>query len=193
MTNTEIILHKATDFMMKAHCGQFRKDGITPYFVHPLRVSALLSRHGANHNAILCGLWHDVLEDHPDTRGDLVSELMTYNIDCDERIIGYLEALCKPDLKEGNRAERNVMFCNKVIYGGDIPIFVKICDRIDNVLDSKGLGDLSEKYVVEETGYLIEKFSKLGHGRIWASALLTLIDARWEIMSRNGWIECQMK
>ena len=187
MSSTEVILHKATDFMIKAHSGQFRKDGITPYFVHPLRVSALLSRHGANRDATLCGLWHDVLEDHPDKRGDLVSELMTYNIDCDERIMRYLEALCKPNLKEGNRAERNAMFCDKVIKGGDIPVFVKICDRIDNVLDSKELGGLSEKYVVEETGYLIERFSKLRYGNMWGGALLTLIDARWEIMSMNGW------
>lgn len=189
MSSTEVILHKATDFMIKAHSGQFRKDGATPYFVHPLRVSALLSRHGANHDAILCGLWHDILEDHPDKRGDLVSELMTYNINCDERIIGYLEALCKPNLKEGNRAERNVMFCDKVIRGGDIPIFVKICDRIDNVLDSAGLDGLARLYVVNETRYLIDRFSKLGYGHIWSNALSNLIYVRGEIMSRNGWIE----
>lgn len=45
-----------------AHAGQFRRDGDTPYFSHPLAVAnALFPKHGYEIAAM--GLLHDVLED----------------------------------------------------------------------------------------------------------------------------------
>jgi len=55
---------KAQEFAKKAHKGQFRKDGITPYITHPEAVVNLLLCIGIRNKDILCSAWlHDVIED----------------------------------------------------------------------------------------------------------------------------------
>ena len=50
--------------MESAHKGQFRKDGITPYSIHPETVVKTLKLLGVTDSDILCaGYLHDVLED----------------------------------------------------------------------------------------------------------------------------------
>lgn len=47
-----------------AHYGYFRKDGITPYVVHPIEVMRLLQKCGVTNQEILAvALLHDVIED----------------------------------------------------------------------------------------------------------------------------------
>lgn len=190
MMDPKIILNKAAIFAVKAHSGQYRKDGVTPYVTHPLRVANLLTFHHAGDTEILCGLWHDIIEDLPEKRGFLVDELISYDLlPCiNTEVMNILEAVSKPD--GGNRALRNKKFVEQVIRCGESAILVKICDRIDNVMDSEGLGDFAEEYVVNETGYLLREISKLDLKNIrCGSALYTLKEVRKEIMEKNGWIE----
>ena len=57
-------LQLAKDVMISAHEGQFRKDGITPYSIHPETVVKTLKLLGVTDSDILCaGYLHDVLED----------------------------------------------------------------------------------------------------------------------------------
>mgnify|MGYP006424221319 CR=1 FL=1 len=54
----------AHNVMESAHKGQFRKDGITPYSIHPETVVKTLKLLGVTDSDILCaGYLHDVLED----------------------------------------------------------------------------------------------------------------------------------
>jgi len=54
----------AYDVMKSSHEGQFRKDGITPYSVHPETVVKTLKLLGVEDTDIVCaGYLHDVLED----------------------------------------------------------------------------------------------------------------------------------
>ena len=46
-----------------AHTGQKRRNGVTPYILHPLRVAAILKAEGEPNEVIAVGLLHDVLED----------------------------------------------------------------------------------------------------------------------------------
>lgn len=185
-----IILNEAAFFAVKCHNGQVRKGGDIPYCVHPLRVGMILSSHGATFSEIMCGLWHDILEDCPWCREDLEDELESYGIGRKEEIITILDSLCKPPSEIGNRDVRNAIFRAKVIAAGDSSIFVKICDRIDNVMDSDGLGDMSELYVVHETGYIIDGFLSLDkNGHRWSDALKTLIKVRKDKMKEHGWKE----
>ena len=57
---------KALVFAMKAHEGQFRKDGKTPYIVHPIDVAERLSSWGLGRLAdtlMSAAYLHDTLED----------------------------------------------------------------------------------------------------------------------------------
>ena len=188
MINSKILLNKAALFTVKSHAGQFHKDGKTSYCTHPLRVANLLTMHGASDTEILCGLWHDILEDVPEKRSDLIDELCRYNLGLwiNDEVIRILEALNKP--LDGNRKTRLEKFVKQIINGGNSAIMVKICDRIDNVMDSAGLGDFAEEYVVNETGYIISEFAKLDLNPRCIFAFETLVEVCEEKIKENGWV-----
>jgi (p)ppGpp synthase/HD superfamily hydrolase len=186
--NTKILHNKAAIFAVKAHAGQFRKDGVTSYVTHPLRVANLLTLHNANDNEIFCGLWHDILEDCPEKiHIEMINELVSYNLESstNNEILYTLMAVCKP--ADGNRKTRLEKFVKQIINSGESAILVKICDRIDNVMDSEGLGNFRHEYVVNETGYVIDEFSNLDLNERCNSALCTLKTVRREIMKKNEW------
>ena len=58
------LLDRAKNMMEKAHEGQTRKDGITPYSNHPKRVVEILRYYGVEDEELLiAGYLHDVIED----------------------------------------------------------------------------------------------------------------------------------
>lgn len=121
----------------KAHTGQARKDGVTPYIVHPARVAALVSRFGGSHIAILSAWLHDVFEDcTPDacihTRDTLHSlPLPPEDI---QSIHAIVMALTKnPDLPKEARIPDSL---DRILSSPPEAILVKICDRIDNLVDA---------------------------------------------------------
>lgn len=67
-------VREAIDFAVWAHEGQKRKDGKTPYIVHPLAVALLLAKAGANEETVIAGLLHDIVEDCSVTRERVESE-----------------------------------------------------------------------------------------------------------------------
>jgi hypothetical protein len=189
-----VILNRAATFAAKAHSGQFRKDGVTPYIVHPLRVAGMLTRAGATDLEVLCGIWHDVPEDCPEKVEDLILEIQSYKFSDakNAEIMAILDALCKPSLDDGNREKRNVKFARQVIDAGDSAILIKLYDRIDNVLDSPNMGKFAERYVVEETGQLIaEMMSERQKQRNvmpdWITALIILKNIRHDMIETMGW------
>lgn len=58
-------LFEAIAFAVRRHDGHFRKDGVTPYVVHPLRVMATLAlKLGIDDETTLCAaVLHDTVED----------------------------------------------------------------------------------------------------------------------------------
>ena len=70
--NTELI-GKAFDTAQRLHEGQLRKSG-EPYFIHPINVALILAEMGMDDATIVGGLLHDVVEDTPYTREQLVTD-----------------------------------------------------------------------------------------------------------------------
>lgn len=62
LPNTPLI-NNALRLAERAHAGQYRKDGMTAYVVHPIRVASKLAAKGETEEVIATGLLHDVLED----------------------------------------------------------------------------------------------------------------------------------
>ncbi len=55
---------KAREFAEKAHEGQYRMDGTTPYIEHPAGVVRLLKENEVYDENIICAAWlHDTVED----------------------------------------------------------------------------------------------------------------------------------
>jgi len=58
------LVELAESIARKAHEGQFRRDGVTPYITHPTRVVERLKKQGITDEMTLAVAWlHDVLED----------------------------------------------------------------------------------------------------------------------------------
>ncbi len=58
------MLEKAIDIAMRAHQGQTRMDGKTPYIMHPMAVMNILTEMGfMNDKLLAAAVLHDVIED----------------------------------------------------------------------------------------------------------------------------------
>jgi (p)ppGpp synthase/HD superfamily hydrolase len=64
-------LRAALRLAERAHRGQRRKGGETPYVLHPAAVAALLVAAGAHEDLVCAGLLHDVVEDSDVTVAEL--------------------------------------------------------------------------------------------------------------------------
>lgn len=192
MIKEELILNKAATFAAIAHAGQFRKDGHTPYIIHPLRVGMLVRDFGGLWFEVIIAYWHDILEDCPNyCATDIIEELHSYEID-DDRIIGIicnsLYALDKNKVSGKNRNEKHKNYYENIRKAGMHSVFVKFCDRIDNVIDSDGMGDFAKTYVVKETKELIDELSWYPFQRN-NDAIKMLKEERLRVTKKNNWSE----
>jgi len=112
-------LQIAVNIAEKAHCGQFRRDGITPYIEHPRQVADMLTYEDQK-----CVAWlHDVIEDTQMTMEDLG------RMGVRPRIAIAVSALTK---REG------MTYTNYLhqVKSNDLATVVKIADMLCNLLDS---------------------------------------------------------
>ncbi|MFA5743084.1 MAG: HD domain-containing protein [Candidatus Paceibacterota bacterium] len=56
-------IEKSINFSAQKHLGQTRKNGESPYIVHPFSVAWIISEYTDDEDTIVAGLLHDILED----------------------------------------------------------------------------------------------------------------------------------
>lgn len=142
--NDYYIYKSVLDFAMKGHEGQYRKDGVTPYVQHPIRVANHLAMDGYGIIFQVVALLHDYIEDADDRDvarkavHDLLEEL------CSENTVNtiYLSLLL---LTRGEH--ESVKRYHGGIYTDKIAITVKVYDKFDNVHDMDGV--FSDEKIVE--------------------------------------------
>ena len=69
------LIEKADALAARAHEGQTRKEGRTPYIIHPRAVAEILKRHGFSDTVLAAALVHDTVEDTPVAIEDVRREL----------------------------------------------------------------------------------------------------------------------
>lgn len=121
-------------FAAKAHGDQIRKDGRTPYIVHPMGVMRLLSsRLGVTDPDLLqAALLHDVLEDTETTAEEVGRKF-------GPRVLAIVQDLTLPDDAHGPKVPTDVKTRHLVEALRRIPwesVLVKLCDRWDNLSDA---------------------------------------------------------
>lgn len=138
-SNESVIVDNAFNLAKIAHHGQFRRDGVTPYFNHPKDVARRVTKHGYKY--IVVAYLHDVLEDTKTTANDL------FHAGFDEEIIAAVTLLTKDDKLSYNEYLA-------LIKANDLARVVKVADMLSNLAD-----DPNDKQItryVNGISYLIQ-------------------------------------
>lgn len=125
----EALIFEAASFSARAHAGQYRRDGVTPYASHPFRVCFIL-RHlfkVKNEEALAAALLHDTLEDTATDFDDLEK---TFG----KRVAEWASLLSKdrrlPEL------QREKEYIHQLAGAPDEVKLAKLADIYDNLTDS---------------------------------------------------------
>jgi (p)ppGpp synthase/HD superfamily hydrolase len=155
------IIKAAADHASQAHNGQLRKDRRTPYITHPARVASLAGMFGGSHVAIISAWLHDVYEDCTPAwilRTDTLIEKFPLPADDRQDIAAIVEALTKKNtIKEKSARLSNSL--ERILDAPPEATLVKLCDRIDNLLDSADRNGRFTKRYLASTDEVIETLS----------------------------------
>ena len=119
---------KATQFAALKHCDQRRKDGKTPYIIHPISVAMILSEIGSieDPEILSAALLHDTLEDT-----DTSAHELDKNFGSRVRII--VEELTDNDMLTFSQSKQ--MQIENAPNLSKNATLVRIADKISNVSD----------------------------------------------------------
>jgi len=141
----------------KAHRHQFRKNGKTPYILHPERVASRVKFFGGNHIGIIAAWLHDVMEDCEG--GELIvrETLQQSGLPQQERdeIFAIVSALTKNNAVKG-KASKLADTLDRINRAPPQAVLVKLCDRMDNLIDGRDQGTKFLSVYLPLTDQLIE-------------------------------------
>jgi (p)ppGpp synthase/HD superfamily hydrolase len=173
-------IKSAADHASRAHKGQLRKDRRTPYIVHPARVAGYVSMFGGSHVAIIAAWLHDVYEDcTPEWISLTDSFIAALPLPGDDQqdIADIVEALTKKNTIPG-KAARLSDSVGRILDAPPEATLVKICDRIDNFLDTACRdGQVRKRYLVS-TDEIIDRLSVRADFNGYERAMNTLKEIR---------------
>ena len=119
---------KATQFAAHKHCDQRRKDGKTPYIIHPISVAMILAEIGGidDLEILSAALLHDTIED---------TDTSTHELD---KEFGSRVRIIVEELTDNNQltfSQRKQMQIDNALHLSKDATLVKIADKISNVSD----------------------------------------------------------
>lgn len=122
------IWHHAASFAARAHRHQTRKDGVTPFFVHPFRVSMILrDKFGCDDDAaIAIAMLHDVIEDTPADYDDIER---AFGRDVADAVAALTKNMTLPE------PQREPEYDARLARADWRARLVKLADTYDNLLD----------------------------------------------------------
>ncbi len=137
---------KAIYYAEEMHRGQKRKDG-TPYFMHPVIVSAILKDQGYEEAYQIAGLFHDLLEDTDATEEEILAL-------SDQEVLEAVKLLTK---KKSVPEDEYI----KAILQNPMAKAVKNADRINNLTDAFNTKiSFIRRYLADTKAHYLGKFSK---------------------------------
>ena len=175
-----LVIKSAADHASRAHKGQFRKDRKTPYITHPARVAGLVGIFNGSHVAVIAAWLHDVYEDcSPEwiVKTDELVEGLPLPPDERREIAAIVDALTKKNTIP-KKADRLTDSLRRILDAPPEATLVKLCDRIDNLLDSADRNGGFTKHYLESTDELIDTLSERASLNGYETALDILVQIR---------------
>jgi len=125
------LFQKAYAFAEKAHSGQMRKDGKTPYITHPVSVAGILAGMHADQDVLLAAILHDVPEDTKHT----ITEIKQLFGEKVAFLVSGITKLAKVHYRN-NMPERELKSLKKLFLHSSKDlrvIIIKLADRLHNM------------------------------------------------------------
>lgn len=156
-----LLIKTAADHASLAHKGQLRKDRKTPYITHPARVASLVGMFNGSHVAIIAAWLHDVYEDCTPPwilKTNRLVDGLPLPADDRQDIAAIVDAMTKKNTISGKSARLSDSL-DRILNAPPEATLVKICDRIDNLLDSADRNGGFTKRYLASTDEIIDKLS----------------------------------
>ncbi len=148
------IIKKAYSVAEKMHEGQLRKSG-EPYLIHPVAVAIILAEIGMDEETIVAGLLHDVVEDTPYTKEQMIA-------DFGEEISLLVDGVTKlGSIAYESKEERQAENLRKMFLAmsKDIRVLIiKLADRLHNL---RTINYMNEDKIREKCRETLEIYAPL--------------------------------
>jgi guanosine-3',5'-bis(diphosphate) 3'-pyrophosphohydrolase len=133
----EEILEAVRDFADQSHGDQMRKYTPERYIVHPVRVMEVLKEYTSDTQMLAAALLHDVLEDTPVKKADMLKFLLTV---MDEKmaketlelVVELTDVYIKANYPQLNRKKRKSLELERMAKTSAESQTIKYADIIDN-------------------------------------------------------------
>lgn len=119
------IINDAIRFAREIHKRDYRRDGKTPYFIHPKRVANLVRAVGGSEKQIALAYLHDTLENYNKGQ-DIIKKKIKALFG-----VGLLNSVL---FLTRNKHEDYFDYIKKIKRNKEI-LLIKLCDMIDNLSD----------------------------------------------------------
>ena len=134
-------------FSEKCHLGQMRQSG-DPYITHPLAVANILADMRMDHESVIAGLLHDVIEDCGITKGQISRRF-------GRTVADLVDGVSKlSEVESASRAEQQAESFQKMTLAmsRDIRVMlVKLADRLHNMRTLSVLSPEKRRRIARET------------------------------------------
>ncbi len=148
------LIGRAYDVAEEMHRGQLRKSG-EPYLIHPMAVAEILADLGMDEETIVAGLLHDVVEDTPYTKEELIR-------DFGEEVGLLVDGVTKlGSLKVESKEARQVENLRKMFLAmsKDIRVLIiKLSDRLHNL---RTINYMSHDKIIEKCQETLDIYAPL--------------------------------
>jgi (p)ppGpp synthase/HD superfamily hydrolase len=141
---------RAADIAVTAHAKQYRGDGTTPFILHPARVAGLVAMFGGRYQEVAAAWLHDVLERDRHGEKAIAYGLSSLNLPGDDAIDIY--RMVKAMTRDARVTEEKQLYdvLDRILDAPPGATLVKLCERMDNILDPGG-GPADRKRYTEDT------------------------------------------
>src|SRR5262244_2418476 len=180
------MLTRAYRFSASSHDGQQRASG-EPYLSHPLQVASLLVDFKMDVTTVTAGLLHDVLEDTPATKDDLVREF-------GQEIAELVDGVTKlGKLAFSSREERQAENFRKMLVAmaRDLRVLmIKLADRLHNMRTLEYLPPDRSRKIAQET---LDIYAPLAHRLGMAKVKAELDDLALRSLNPGDYLDLQKR
>ena len=142
-------IHDAFELGKRMHAGQKRRSG-DPYFTHPIAVTLILARMGADADTLVASLLHDTVEDTDLTLRDIHK---LFNGDVTALIDGVTK-LNPEDVADSPSLDEQIETLRKIFISleEDVRVMmIKLVDRLHNMQTIEHLSQERQKAMAQET------------------------------------------